>query len=72
MYLVDFQFLLWAVTIENWLLSQKNKTICQISENWLGFANICIHFAHQTYKIHQVLPYSVDFKDLGELLESIE
>ena len=30
-------------------------------ENWFGFVNSCIYYAHQTQKIHQELPYSVDF-----------
>ena len=35
-------------------------------ENWLGLVNSCIHYAHQTHEISQVLPYSVDFKAPAE------
>ena len=39
----------------------------KICENWLGLVNSCIYCAHQTRKIYQVLPYSVDFKTPREL-----
>ena len=31
-------------------------------ENWLGLVKSCDYYAHATHKIHQVLPYLVDFK----------
>ena len=31
-------------------------------ENRLGLVNSYINYAHQTLKIYQVIPYSVDFK----------
>ena len=36
-------------------------------ENWLDLVNSCIYYAHQTHKIYQVQPYSVDFKAPREL-----
>ena len=38
-------------------------------ENWLGLANSCVNYAHQTREMYQVLPSpsSVDFKTPGEL-----
>ena len=33
-------------------------------ENWLCPVNSCVYYAHHTHEIHQVLPYSVDFKAL--------
>ena len=38
-------------------------------ENWLGLVNSCVYYARQTRENHQVLPYSVDFKALGELVD---
>ena len=36
-------------------------------ENYLGLVNRCVKYAHQTRKICQVLPYSMDFEAPGEL-----
>ena len=41
--------------------------MCETCENWLGFVNTCIYYAHQTCGIYHVLPYWVDFKAPGEL-----
>ena len=39
----------------------------EICENWLGLVNSCVYYAHQTREIHQVLPFSVDFKALRDI-----
>ena len=39
----------------------------EICENWLGLANSCIHYAHQTCQIYRVQPYWMDFKASKEL-----
>ena len=36
-------------------------------ENWLSLVNRFVDYAHQTRGIYQVLPYSMDFKAIGEL-----
>ena len=36
-------------------------------ENWLSLENSCVYYEHQTYEIHQLLPYSEDFKAPMEL-----
>ena len=43
----------------------------EICENWLSLVNICIYCAHQTCEIYQALPYSVDFKAPGEILNPL-
>ena len=40
-------------------------------DNWLGLVKSYVYYAHQTYEIYQALPYSVDFKALGELWNTL-
>ena len=39
----------------------------ETSENWRDLVNSFVYYAHQTHKIYQVPPYSVDFKAPMEL-----
>ena len=43
----------------------------EICENCLSLINSCIYYAYQVNEINQVLPYSVGFKALAELWNSL-
>ena len=35
-------------------------------ENWFGFVNAFVNYAHQTRDIYQILPYAMGFKTPGQ------